>query len=36
LTSVLATHNPDLARRAQRILRLANGRLEETVVPIIQ
>jgi lipoprotein-releasing system ATP-binding protein len=27
LTSVLATHNPDLARRAQRILRLANGKL---------
>jgi hypothetical protein len=25
-----------LARRAQRILRLANGKLEETVVPIIQ
>jgi lipoprotein-releasing system ATP-binding protein len=27
LTSVLATHNPDVARRAQRILRLANGKL---------
>jgi len=27
LTSILATHNLDLARRAQRILRLANGKL---------
>jgi lipoprotein-releasing system ATP-binding protein len=27
LTSVLATHNLELARRAQRILRLANGKL---------
>jgi lipoprotein-releasing system ATP-binding protein len=36
LTSVLATHNPDLARRAQRILRLANGKLTETVVPMVQ
>ncbi len=36
LTSVLATHSPDLARRAQRILRLANGKLTETVVPIVQ
>ena len=27
LTSVVATHNPDVARRAQRILRLANGKL---------
>jgi lipoprotein-releasing system ATP-binding protein len=27
LTSVLATHNLDLARRAQRILRLANGKV---------
>jgi lipoprotein-releasing system ATP-binding protein len=33
LTSVLATHNLDLARRAQRILRLANGKLTEWVVP---
>jgi len=33
LTSVLATHNLDLARRASRALRLANGRLTETVVP---
>ena len=32
LTSVLATHNLDLARRANRTLRLANGKLE-TVVP---
>ena len=36
LTSVLATHNPELARRAQRTLRLANGKLTETVVPIVQ
>jgi lipoprotein-releasing system ATP-binding protein len=36
LTSVLATHNPDLARRAQRVLRLANGKLTETVVPMVQ
>jgi lipoprotein-releasing system ATP-binding protein len=36
LTSVLATHNLDLARRAHRILRLANGKLTETVDPIIQ
>jgi len=35
LTSVLATHNRDLARRANRILRLANGRLTETVVPVV-
>jgi len=27
LTSVLATHNPELAGRAQRVLRLANGKL---------
>jgi len=36
LTSVLATHNPDLARRAQRILRLANGNLIEIAVPQVQ
>jgi lipoprotein-releasing system ATP-binding protein len=36
LTSVLATHNLDLARRAQRILRLANGKLTEAVVPIVR
>jgi lipoprotein-releasing system ATP-binding protein len=36
LTSVLATHNPDLAGRAQRILRLANGKLTERIVPIGQ
>jgi lipoprotein-releasing system ATP-binding protein len=29
LTSVLATHNPELAGRAQRVLRLANGKLKE-------
>ena len=33
LTSVLATHNLDLARRANRTLRLANGKLTEAVVP---
>ena len=27
LTSVVATHNPEVARRAQRILRLGNGKL---------
>ena len=29
LTSVLATHNPQLAGRAQRILRLVNGKLKD-------
>jgi len=29
LTSVLATHNPELAGRAQRVLRLAEGKLKE-------
>ncbi len=33
LTSVLATHNPELGQRADRTLRLENGRLIETVVP---
>ncbi len=33
LTSVLATHNLELARRAHRTLRLSDGRLTETVVP---
>ena len=33
LTSVLATHNPELAERADRILRLADGKLSETVHP---
>lgn len=32
LTSVLATHNSELAQRADRILRLASGKLTETVV----
>jgi lipoprotein-releasing system ATP-binding protein len=36
LTSLLATHNLELAQRAQRVLRLANGKLTETVVPIVQ
>ncbi len=36
LTSILATHNLDLARRAHRILRLADGMLTETTVPMIQ
>lgn len=35
LTSVLATHNLDLARRANRTLRLANGKLTDWVVPIV-
>jgi lipoprotein-releasing system ATP-binding protein len=29
LTSVLATHNPELAGRAQRVLRLVNGKLKD-------
>lgn len=33
LTSVLATHNLELARRAHRTLRLSEGKLEDTVVP---
>ncbi|MFB3920190.1 MAG: ABC transporter ATP-binding protein [Terriglobia bacterium] len=33
LTSVLATHNLELAQRATRTLRLSDGRLTETVVP---
>jgi lipoprotein-releasing system ATP-binding protein len=33
LTSVLATHNLELAQRANRTLRLSNGKLTETVVP---
>lgn len=35
LTSVLATHNLDLARRAHRTLRLARGKVTEWVVPIV-
>ncbi len=33
LTSVLATHNLELAQRAGRILRLDQGKLNETIVP---
>ncbi len=33
LTSVLATHNMELAQRATRMLRLENGQLTEVVVP---
>src|SRR5260370_31198281 len=33
LTSVLATHNRELAQRANRILRLGNGKLSDTAVP---
>ncbi len=33
LTLVLATHNMDLAQRADRTLRLANGKLTETIIP---
>lgn len=33
LTSVLATHNLELAQRASRTLRLSDGKLTETVVP---
>ena len=33
LTSVLATHNLELARRADRTLCLSDGKLEQTVVP---
>jgi lipoprotein-releasing system ATP-binding protein len=33
LTSVLATHNLELAGRANRTFRLSNGKLTETVVP---
>ena len=33
LTSVLATHNMDLAQNASRALRLSEGKLAETVLP---
>ena len=33
LTSVLATHNMNLAQRAHRTLRLASGKLTETMLP---
>jgi lipoprotein-releasing system ATP-binding protein len=33
LTSVLATHNLELAQRAHRTLRLSDGRMTNTVVP---
>jgi lipoprotein-releasing system ATP-binding protein len=33
LTSVLATHNMELAQRAARTLRLEDGQLTEVVVP---
>lgn len=36
LTSVLATHNLELAQRAHRTLRLSQGRLIETAVPRVQ
>jgi lipoprotein-releasing system ATP-binding protein len=35
LTSVLATHNLDLARRANRTMRLTGGKLTDWVVPIV-
>jgi lipoprotein-releasing system ATP-binding protein len=35
LTSVLATHNLDLARRANRTLRLASGKLTDWAVPLV-
>ncbi|MGH9432059.1 MAG: ABC transporter ATP-binding protein [Terriglobia bacterium] len=36
LTSVLATHNMELAQRADRMFRLASGKLTETVIPRVQ
>ncbi len=36
LTSVLATHNMELAQRADRMFHLASGKLTETVIPRVQ
>ncbi len=36
LTSIVATHNVELAQRAHRALHLANGKLTETIVPRVQ
>lgn len=36
LTSILATHNAELAQRADRVLHLADGKLTETIISRIQ